>query len=338
MCKFKDMDMKRNFLQATLWSVLLMSSCAREENLASLRIRLGVQVSDVTRGAVNDAAGLSAVGDKVGIYGMVTTGTLPEELLTTAWGEVPLMDNVRTTSIDASTGALDWSGSYNYPVEEGRYVKFCAYHPYAAAGLSGDNYVVAPGENRAPQLYFTLTGAEDVMLADPVLGGKQLSPDQLVFEHKLTQIRFQVSDESGSFTGQTLNGITFNGVNTTCSMDLETGEMGAWGTPSDGISAGIDSPVAITGTTAAPEQVGTEVMLQPGQSAFNVKIVTSKGTFGSVAIRPTSSADGGSTTETAFAAGRSYLITLIFRGLNQVAVTASVTPWVMDGTGEGIVE
>jgi hypothetical protein len=319
---------------------LFLGGCTQHDEFdSSLRIRLGAGTQAVqSRAAVNDLAGLSAAGSNVGIYGMVTASSSGTALPGETWGNTPLMDNVRTTSIDATTGAIGWSDTYTYPVEESSYVRFCAYHPYAAAGLSGSNYVVAPAADRAPELYFTLTGSEDVMYATPVTGGKSTTPGTLVFNHALTQIRFRVVDETGNFSGETLSAITFNGVNTTSSMNLESGAPGSWGTPSNAISAGVGTSVTITGTTEAPQSVGSPVMLQPGQSSFSLKVITSKGTFGAVTIRPTSSTDGGTTTESSFAAGRSYLITLIFRSLTQLAVTAAVTPWVMDGTGQGIIQ
>ena len=339
----KDVYMeKKRFIQvmSLFWiSTMFLSGCTSGEDAdASLRIRLGAATRLPSRAAINDLAGLSVVGGNVGIYGMVTTQSSSTTPLGEGWSPVPLMDNIRTTAIDASTGAIGWAGSYTYPVEEGSYVRFCAYHPYAPVGLSGSNYVVAPAAGRAPELYFTLTGSEDVMHATPVTGSKSVTPGTLVFNHVLTQIRFRIVDETGNFLGETLNAITFNGVNTTSSLNLESGSLGSWGTPSDAISAGLSTPVTMTGTPAAAQEVGSPVMLQPGQASFSVKVVTSKGTFGAVSIRPTSSTDGGSTTESSFAAGRSYLVTLLFRGLTQLAVTATVTPWVMDGTGEGVVQ
>lgn len=339
--KKRFMQVMNLFLSGTLLvsGALFLSGCTSGEDAdASLRIRLGAATRLQSRAAINDLAGLSAVGGNVGLYGMITTQSSSTTPLGEGWSLVPLMDNVRTTSIDGATGAIAWAGSYTYPVEENSYVRFCAYHPYAPVGLSGSNYVVAPAAGRAPELYFTLTGSEDVMHATPVTGSKSVTPGTLVFNHVLTQIRFRIVDETGNFSGETLNAITFNGVNTTSSLNLESGTLGSWGTPSDAISAGLSTPVTMTGTPAAAQEVGSPVMLQPGQASFSVKVVTSKGTFGAVSIRPTSSTDGGSTTESSFAAGRSYLVTLLFRGLTQLAVTAAVTPWIMDGTGEGVVQ
>lgn len=333
---------KKSFLKVMnliLSSVLFWSSCTESDDVdSSLRIRLGAATQVQSRAAVNDLAGLSVVGGNVGIYGMVTESSSGASLPGEVWGNTPLMANIRTTSINATTGAISWSGAYTYPVEEDRYVRFFAYHPYASTGISGSNYVLAPATNRAPELYFTVTGSEDVMYATPVTGSKSVTPGTLVFNHALTQIRFRIVDEAASFVGETLNAITFNNVNTTCSMNLESGVLGGWGTPSNVISAGVDTPIAITGTTAVPQEIGSSVMLQPGQSSFSLKVVTSKGTFSAVSIYPTSSTDGGATTESNFAAGRSYLVTLIFRNLTELAVTTTVTPWAMDGTGEGFVQ
>ena len=89
-------------------------------------LRAGGYEGSATRASVNDLAGLAAVGDKVGVYGVVTTRT--DALyapLTSEWNGTPLMDNVRTTGIDAATGMLFWNGDYTYPLEENRRVKFC---------------------------------------------------------------------------------------------------------------------------------------------------------------------------------------------------------------------
>lgn len=118
-----------------------------------------------TRASVNDLAGLVAVGDRVGVYGVVTDRTdASYAALTAEWDAAPLMNNVRTTKIDATSGMLFWDGDYSYPPEENKRVKFCVYHPYAPVGTGGDNYVEAVA-GHSPVLHFKLTGAEDVMWA-----------------------------------------------------------------------------------------------------------------------------------------------------------------------------
>lgn len=63
-------------------------------------------------------------------------------------------------------------------------------------------------------------------------------------------------------------------------------------------------------------------MLQPGLSSFVIRVVTSRGSYDRVVIRPTSVM--GETVETSFAAGRSYLITLTFRPLTGISLSATV--------------
>lgn len=199
-----------------LLACLLLCTCAGQEPLAPdglirLGTRAGGYEGSATRASVNDLAGLAAVGDKVGVYGVVTTRT--DALyapLTSEWNGTPLMDNVRTTGIDAATGMLFWNGDYTYPQEENRRVKFCVYHPYAPVGTGGDNYVEAVA-GQSPVLHFRLTGTEDVMWVRPVTGSRREAPSALLFEHKLTQLRFRLVDDEGEFAGVTVTGLAFNG-------------------------------------------------------------------------------------------------------------------------------
>lgn len=316
---------------------LLLCACAGQEPLLpDGLIRLGARAENngglITRTSVNDLAGLAAVGDRIGVYGVVTERTdALYTTLTTEWNGTPLMNNVRTTGIDATTGMLFWGGNYTYPLEEDKKVKFCVYHPYAPADTGTDNYVeTAVGQS--PVLHFRLTGTEDVMWVRPVIGSRREAPSALLFEHKLTQLRFRLVDDEGAFAGVNITGLVFNGVNTVSTLNLETGELGGWSVRSDNVPFPLQSPVGINGTTETPQTLTGEVMLQPGQASFRLMLKTdSRGDYSGIEIRPS----GG---ETAFAAGRSYMVTLKFRDRTAVALSAKVTPWVMDGYGEGVVE
>ena len=237
-----------------LLACLLLCTCAGQEPLAPdglirLGTRAGGYEGSATRASVNDLAGLAAVGDKVGVYGVVTTRT--DALyapLTSEWNGTPLMDNVRTTGIDAATGMLFWNGDYTYPLEENRRVKFCVYHPYAPVGTGGDNYVEAVA-GQSPVLHFRLTGTEDVMWVRPVTGSRREAPSALLFEHKLTQLRFRLVDDEREFAGVTVTGLAFNGVNTASTLNLETGELGGWSAAQAAVPFPLKSPAAISGTT-----------------------------------------------------------------------------------------
>lgn len=320
-----------------LCACLLLCACTgREPLLADGLIKLGTRTESygatTTRASVNDLAGLAAVGDKIGVYGVETErADASYATLTAEWNATPLMDNVRTTKIDAATGMLSWDGDYTYPLEADRLVKFCVYHPYAPVGAGADNYVEAAA-GRSPVLHFRLTGAEDVMWVRPVTGSRRQVPAALLFEHKLTQLRFRLVDDEGAFAGVNITGLTFDGVNTVSTLNLETGELGSWSGASDAVPFPLKSPAGISGTTETPQTLAGEVMLQPEQPAFRLTLKTdSRGDYPGIEVRPS----GG---ETVFAAGRSYMVTLKFRDRTAVALSAKVVPWVMDGYGEGIVE
>ena len=184
----------------------------------------------------------------------------------------------------------------------------------------------------SPVLHFKLTGAEDVMWAHPVTGSRRQVPSALIFEHKLTQLRFRLIDDEGEFAGVKVTGLLLTGVSTAATLDLETGEPGGWSAASDAVRFPLKASVAITGTTDAPQILAGEVMLQPDQSVFRLTLKTDgRGDCSGIEIRPS----GG---ETVFRAGRSYMVTLKFRDHTAVALSAKVTPWVMDGYGEGMVE
>lgn len=173
------------------------------------------------------------------------------------------------------------------------------------------------------------------MCAEPVIGSRSRVPGPLEFRHVLTQLRFRLVDPEGAFAGETLDEIALLDVNTTGVMDIETGALGAWGDPAELAVPGIET-VPITGSEELPQEVGGEVMLQPGLSSFVIRVVTSRGSYDRVVIRPTSVI--GETVETSFAAGRSYLITLTFRPLTGISLSATVVPWQMGGTGSGVVQ
>lgn len=174
------------------------------------------------------------------------------------------------------------------------------------------------------------------MFATPVVGSNASHPDKLSFQHVLTQLRFELVDEFNAYTGTTLEDIVFEGVNASGSMNIETGALGIWSGEADLSLAGFQ-PVAIAASTAeAPQALAGEMMLQPGLGSFKVRVVTSGGTFNDVTVRPTSTLNG--QPETAFAAGRSYLITLTFKKRFEIEAGATVEPWQFGGSGEGIIQ
>lgn len=302
----------------------LLASCTQHDELVdSGLIRLGVKAGAYSRASAT-SQGLSAIGDKIGIYGVVTTNTYATAVLSSDWTLNPLMNNVCTTSVDETTGAITWRNAYSYPQETDRYVKFCAYHPYApAARPASGNYVDAKA-GQAPLLHFTLTGGEDVMHAAPVIGSREKNPDALVFSHVLTQLRFKLVDTEGILKDTKVKTVVMNDVNTTSTMNIETGVLGEWSTP-------VSSLVVQDSDIKAGEELKNKVMLQPEQPNFKLTITTDNGTqYSNVTVRPDKS--------DTFKAGTSYLITLTFRNKEEIRAVAKVIPWEIGGYGEGIVQ
>lgn len=320
---------------AALGAVAL-GGCTKEQPAVSQEgvIRLGVR--SATR-AVNTLEDLSKVGDRIGI---VAVGTTLEEPGRPAdgshWGKTPLMDNVRTTSVDPASGAISWQGVYYYPAQSLEYVEFCAYHPYGASGAADQATWLEPGAaGRAPQLHFTLSGREDVMFATPVFGRYDTAPASLEFRHVLTQLRFQLVDAYGAMGDVSIRAVTLLGVNRSAVLDIENGELSAWSNPGE-VPLEDVTEAPITGTPSSPQALGREVMLQPGQESFTLRVETSAETFEQVEIHPTSSIGG--VPESAFAAGRSYLITLTFKKQIGIVASATVVPWILAGSGEVIIQ
>lgn len=308
-----------------LWlGLALLASCTQHDELVdSGLIRLGVKAGAYSR-ADATSAGLAAIGDKIGIYGVVTQKTSTTDLLSGEWGLNPLMNNVRTTSVNESDGAIEWANAYSYPQETNRYVKFCAYHPYAPAANPASGNYVEMNSGRAPLLHFTLTGGEDVMCAAPVIGSRGQDPAPLVFSHVLTQLRFKLVDTEGILKDTKVKTVVMNDVNTTSTMNIETGVLGEWSTP-------VSSLVVQDSDIKAGEELKNKVMLQPEQPNFKLTITTDNGTqYSNVTVRPDKS--------DTFKAGTSYLITLTFRNKEEIRAVAKVIPWEIGGYGEGIVQ
>jgi len=178
-----------------------------------------------------------------------------------------------------------------------------------------------------------LGGQEDVMYAGPVVGSCNVKPDKLTFKHVLTQLTFELEDPDGEFTGATLEGITFQEVNTRSSMNIETGALGAWSEPKPLDMPGIASiPIA---AKDAKQTIDSEIMLQPGLSEFLITVKTSVGTFPNVKITPTLNSDGSAATT--FGAEQSYRISLQFAKKTVISLGATVEGWKFGGTGSGVI-
>lgn len=338
------MKKSRFILLVGLASIFYSCSSDMDKNIeqGSLRIRLGVNTNSYTRSAINSINDLVAHGNKVGIIAVETANpNAANVVLTTDWTPSPLMSNVQTTSITTS-GVIHWADDYNYPVEENRYVKFCAYYPYVQTGVNGNTDYAVLSNGNSPIVHFQIDGSKDLMIANPVIGNRYTNPGNLVFRHLLTQLQFQLIDAGGSFMNQSITEIRFPDLNVHSTMNVETGALGQWNNKlGNSLIYNQDQPgyyprKIIHSTELNPQVLPGSIMLQPGLSKFDIilKIKDQSGTEREypVEIVPISSGD------TTFAAGKSYMISLYFVSLTTIRLTATVMPWEFGGTGEGILE
>lgn len=316
--------MKKNILTWVALATVALTSCSNDENQQvseGAEIRLGAGMMS-TKAPVNSLSDLSGVGNKVGIYAV-----------STPWTATPLMRNIQTTAIDGTTGAISWSGVYNYPTD-GSSLTFYGYQPYAAEGTSGNNFVVASDGTDAPGLNFTIDGTQDVMYATPVTGSMTSVPGKLQFNHVFTQLHF-LAVLGTADAATTVKAIRIKDVNSQAVMDIADGTLAGWQTPvgltvlADGTFTIPSLPASITG--AEP------MMVQPGLSEMLIDVETSLNgtgkTFENIRILPEGDAQ--------FQKGTSYAITLTFNSeISQtpIQIAADVTPWIASGKGNGTVQ
>ena len=312
----------------------LLASCSTKQELEPRTsddsvIRLGVADRVGSRAAVNDLSDLAEEGDNVGIYGVEVDSTTPRP--GDGWGNTLPMDNVRTKTIDATSGAIELPGIYYYPMDQTHYVKFCAYYPYAAEG-SGFS-VVAPAAGKAPVLNCKLDGTQDIMCADPVTGGRTTKPNALKFKHVLTQLHFKIEDVNRDLKDYEIRNIVFQNANTVAPLNIETGVFGEWSAPAELEVPGIKGEgIIFDGGDSHSMAVGQPIMLQPGLDSFLLRVETSGGTYSNVAIKPA----GGASAK--FESGRSYEITLLIDEQAEILVSATVRDWVFGGSSSIIIK
>lgn len=327
----------KNYFFLGLSALILLASCSNDNEAIGTdsnktRILLGTALQ--TKAPVNDASGLNAAG--IGLYGITTQNTTAGEFVAD-WTAAKILDNVKPGSIEGD-GSIVLPIPYYYPENAADYLKFMAFHPYAAAGTTGDNYLHVT-DAAAPELNFTLTGKEDLMYATPAIGNNATTAVQnLAFKHSLTQITFDVIKDQAMVGELSVTGIQFAGVNTTGKMNIETGVISDWGTPGALIafnSVSDGGAVEIPASDATAVVAGSPVMLQGDQAKFALNIATTAKTFQNVEIIPTSPA-------TAFEVGKSYKVTITFNVGDvtpgqEIKLSASVQPWEDGGTGSGSV-
>lgn len=322
--------------------VAMLASCSNEKGedvqVNDGIIRLEVSKNVTGRAVINDMDALSQVGDQVGIYAVTTQNTNASDLLTD-WmaADALLMDNEQTTAI-SKAGEISWNGTYSYPQAGAAKpnVKFMAYYPYAAVGTAEDangNRLEAASGSTAPKLHFTLNGALDLLLATPITGNRQSPARALSFNHKLTQLSFELVDSEGMWKNKITN-IELRDVNSKATMNLETGALTGWGTP---VALSVETN-EITLPNTDPVSLKKILMLQPEVSKYQMAITFEDANAAGASVTKTLDITPINEQGGTFKAGKSYVIKVRFSGNVPVQISATLTPWITGGEGQGIVD
>lgn len=286
----------KNFVLMALGAVAMVSCAQNEENLLNnepVEIRLNAEIASSvgTRAAINK-------GDAVtNVQFARIDGETPD------WTTIDVIE--LTGNVDAS-GKIAFTPIPHY-LSTGEKANLLAYYPAAQTLADG----IAS---------MKIKGDEDVMYAAPV-GGTKLVPitDKVQLKHLLTQFSFVVKREIASTPGDINDvAIAINDANTTFNMALATGTLLAWADPVNTIkpmTAGVATEAGSTATSG--------IMLEPDMPSIKLLVSADGYTEQTITINGT---DGG-----VFEAGKSYTITLTFKG-SAIDPSAAIEEWT-PGTG-----
>ncbi len=193
-----------------------------------------------------------------------------------------------------------------------------AWHPAGTLGPDGRVSFGGPAD-----------GQTDVMLAGAVSGSSEIRPEDLVFNHCLTQVRFRIASATTPATPVTLTSITVKGAQLPTGLDLTADG------PTYAAAADLPVPEIAAGAFAfavTPQGVGAPLLVKPfGRNFLTVDIVTSLGLHADVRATIDSDAQ--------FVPGKAYTITLTYTGdgAKPLGASVSVAPWQdVEGGGSDI--
>lgn len=230
---------------------------------------------------------------------------------------------------DETKGVIPtWTSSTNFNGKIGTDGTITGFTQYYAsdgkethiAGLYlGENITPAPAVTNK-SVSFTIDGDQDILFAPTINVGSRNEPansNVLAFEHKLTQFKFVA--KTGTNIGA-INGINVNikNYNTTSTISLVDGTFGTWATP---ISAKNITLVALANGGASTPSDG--IMLEPGLKSITLEVTASDYLTAAQSLT-INGTDG--TTSDSFEAGKSYTITITFKG-KEVTASATISPW-----------
>lgn len=330
---------------------------------------LGVDVTP-TRGVVD-----SWNNTVVGIYALAKDADFTE------WqagdGSI-LLENEKGTITGNPDGsvtkeAINIAEKY-YPGSNDIHYTFYGYYPYAAADAEGNDKTPPTNVTGKVTKTFVINGSQDIMWGNAVAakidntaGGEQLdgynalyfrkgqdaaTPD-ITFEHKLTQLNFnikQAADFSTAGEDKKLS-VTKIEINTYSSLDLTIADKAGTDNgkiaPTAAIEAADMSVIKDDEGTAADAVVvddiaedsqafGTSMMVYTAgdtQTTYSAKVYLKMGADGEEVSSPVTIKLAGNA---AFEAGKSYNVNIAVNSMMQVEVNATLTKWQSGGSAEDI--
>ena len=296
-----------------------------------------------TRSAVNSTAEGSFSANGLGIF-MLAEGVA-------AWSDADQtagLNNVNTRVADGNIAWTDGNARY-YPTTSYQY-GFYGYYPIGTPTYADGKYTVA----------YTLDGTQDIFAGASTaavynasyfkIDGNSEALPKLHFEHKLTQLNFQITptadEDSSPATYYNVNNLRVQSIAVTnvptaavltvADLNGEDGVLSASGAETVWVKKSDTQPLVaaendltVTGSPVA-HQIGQPLLL-PALAADNNSQVVITFQYGD---------DASSTIQRsvnlashAFAAGSSYTLTLTVGGSNQeITLKAVLTPWTNGGT------
>lgn len=330
---------------------------------------LGVDVTP-TRGVVD-----SWNNTVVGIYALAKDADFTE------WqagdGSI-LLENEKGTITGNPDGsvtkeAINIAEKY-YPGSNDIHYTFYGYYPYAAADAEGKDKTPPTNATGKVTKTFVINGSQDIMWGQAVAtkignkdGGEQLdgynalyfrkgqdaaTPD-IAFEHKLTQLNFnikQAADFSTAGEDKKLS-VTKIEINTYSSLDLTIADKAGTDNgkiaPTAAIEAADMSVIKDDEGTAADAVVvddiaedsqafGTSMMVYTAgdtQTTYSAKVYLKMGEDGEEVSSPITIKLA---EDAAFEAGKAYNVNIAVNSMMQVEVNATLTKWQPGGDAEEI--
>lgn len=223
-------------------------------------------------------------------------------------------------------GTIEFSDDQYYPLNDN--------NVYFVGLYTGKSTV---SEFTSGSATLTITGDEDILYAAPINAGKRsdIATEEnrkMVFNHKLTQIKFTFLKDASitdniSITGMKITKVGTTGIHNSCTIALNNGVLNDW--KGDISSSGI----AIECPTTALENINPTdptngVMVEPEIGTIEIEVNSDAFPSKKLTSIITAPASGN------FKAGTSYTIALTVKD-KSISGTASITKWdTENGTGD----